>query len=251
MAYRSSRNAKKEISFKASLFRFMTVFTVVLVAGLITNLYISRIDLKQYIPQEWLESEEFELTIDEPYISFRKGLFPVVGVVSPRVEWKDKKCSSRRVQGQEVFIVLDFFSLFKGQVKPGRVDIDFIEVTTPVNCSDSQPIVGQIDTSLSEENTPIKKTQSLLKKDLKVKQLEKFFFQIQRLEAIKTLPIVDIKKFTVRIFEGYREDAVLKGSFYFRRSQSLMARVVLNEAVAKGHELPLRNANLEFHGGLD
>ena len=144
---------------------------------MITNIYISRLDLNQRIPQEWFESKEFELSIDEPQIRFRKGLFPLVGVVSPRVEWKDKQCPSRRVLGQEVFVVLDFFSLFKGEIKPGRVDVDFVEVTTPVNCSDSQPVAGQIDTSLSAESTPLKKTQSLLKKSLKDKRqiLGKFF----------------------------------------------------------------------------
>lgn len=251
MAQRLNRKAKKEISFKASLFRFTTLFVIVLISGLITNVYISRIDLKKHIPQEYFESEEFELSVDDPQISFKKGLFPVVGVMTPRVEWKDKKCPSRRVMGQNIFVILDFFSLLKGQVKPGKIDIGFVEVATPISCDETQPAVEIAEVEKTKEVTPADKAKELLNKNLKDKQLEKFFIQVQKLEAIKTLPIVDIKKFVVKLFEGYKEDAVFKGEFYFKRSANLMAKVVLSQAIVKGHDLPLRNAKVEFHAGLD
>lgn len=243
------RKVKNEISFKKSIFRFSTAFFIVLVAGIITNIYISKIDLMEKIPGELLETPDYQITIERPEIKFKNGLFPVVGVFSQRVEWKDKSCPSRRVVGQNVFLVMDFFALLQGRFEPGRVDVSFVDLVTPNNCGESSFQKNVADLQDSDRSEKLKP----LLKEMLVKELfpKKIFSSVKEVLGLSFFPMVYIHKFDFKFMKAYREEVEVKGSLSIFRGDRLSVKMFVNKLFLRGYELPLRKSSVEVIASND
>ena len=57
---------RREISLKKSLTTFSLSFILVVALGTFTRLYLNTFDLKGKIPQEYLNSDHFELQLEDP-----------------------------------------------------------------------------------------------------------------------------------------------------------------------------------------
>ncbi|NQZ18818.1 MAG: hypothetical protein HRT44_06115 [Bdellovibrionales bacterium] len=243
MAYKPQRDIKREISFKKSLFRFSAAFVVVLISGLIARAYIHRIDLQSYIPEDLVETEKYLLTINEPALRFSKGWWPIVGVFSSRVEWKDRACPSRRIVAQDLFVVLDFMSLLKGELKPGRVDISHVDMTTPSRCdlASAKEISGSSTQSVSKPKKPLS-----ISKEIKESYPKEAFSLIDKIQSYDFFPKLNVDDFDFKLLKSYQEELELKGSLALSRTSEVKLSIQVEEFYYRSRELPLRKSLVQF-----
>ncbi len=125
---------KQDIHFKQSLFRFTLSFILVCVVGLFTRVFLHNYPLKEKLLDKITVPTKYQLKMDNAAFSFRSGFIPVVAVTINRFDLQETNCSLRKLGAQNLMLRVDPWALLFGELKLGRVDLEYLEVTGTENC---------------------------------------------------------------------------------------------------------------------
>ncbi len=147
MAKPSARPVRKQdIHFKQSLFRFTLSFILVCVVGLFTRVFLHNYPLKQKLLEKIEVPARYQLKMDDAAFSFRSGFIPVIAVTVNRFDLQEKDCSLRKLGAQNLMLRVDPWGLLFGELKLGRIDLEYLEVTGTENCDlETEPEEDEIN----------------------------------------------------------------------------------------------------------
>lgn len=119
---------RKDIRFKRSFIRFITLALVWMALALATQFFLGQVGLKEGLNQLLKEDQKYRVLIHEPSFHFKQGWRPVIGIHLARVEVADKNCAEKNALLQGVLLPLQWRSLVSATPRVGTALIDFLDV---------------------------------------------------------------------------------------------------------------------------
>jgi hypothetical protein len=220
------KKRQNEVRFRKSLLRFMVLFSLIFVAGLVGRFFVNRIPLEERLAQYLQAPEGYSLKWHHPEVRLRDGLLPSIALFVPRVEVNHASCATRRWTVQNALVKLQLFSLFAGKPRVGDIRIDFLSGQHSQSCgldSEKAPVESSAKTTA--------KAKQALAKALQANPWPKNFAAWDSVKESKPFVRLFVKNFDVQAID---QTVAITGSVELKWTDQLQAWLDLQSISRKG-----------------
>lgn len=236
---------RQDIQFRRSLFQLTALFFFIVISGVVTNLVLDHFPVKDRLIEKVQLPEPYQLNLDQVNFAFRSGWLPVFGLSINRLDIIDKSCSSRTLGAQGVLVRIRPLALIRGQLKVGRVGVDFLEVNEPKDCQDSA-LPDKDPVEVESIDTPhLSVLKKVTKKVLPAQSIQAVFDHSQAL--LKNAPIesLDFQKIQFNYLQSFNRRLSVLASLQANIKGQIHSRLKVNKVLINGQDISFGKAELK------